>query len=745
MARQAPTGADRGLQLAAAQLARGDLAAAENTLVRLLRGQPRLAAAHHLLSIVANTAGRSEQAVACARAAIAIVPGRAEFHFALGRALKAAQQLEEAVGAYRQALLLQPDYVDALVSLGIALRLLGRLDEAIACQRRALASRPEYPPALTNLGNALAERIGREVGGNVTAEDLRDAEHVQRRALALEPRNPHHLHNLALLLKLTGRYDESAELLNRGLASDPSRVDTCVQFGDLLMSQMRFDLAVALYSRWLGDNPPDTRVMLGLASCLNELGRSDEAVAWLDRVIEMEPDSVPALYIRGRIEQRRFDSSFDSRAALAVYKAAIEARPDYFEAICSYLMTLCYVEQDPVVLAAEHRARIAPMAPREPAPRPPMRARAGCRLRIGYVSLDYKRHSVAYFLENILEAHDRTCFDVHAYKLNVGGDAVTDRLKSLSEHWIECGHLGDEQLAAQVRADGIDVLIDLSGLSSGTRLGLFERRPAPCQITYLGYPTSTGAGCFDFRISDAVIDPDNEPQHGSEPVLRCRPTMFCYRPGLAPDVAPVPAAQRGQVTFGSFNNLSKVSSHTLALWRRLLQAVPHSRLLLKSQAFQQRGNREFFVRYFAEHGVVAERLQLQPLLPDVQAHLATYGEVDIALDCFPFNGATTSCEALYMGVPVVSLAGQTHPSRMGASILGACDLAELVAHDDEGYLATAAALAADLPRLAALRAGMRERLHASRLLDKLAFTRDFESLLDEACRRVASARDEQTA
>jgi predicted O-linked N-acetylglucosamine transferase (SPINDLY family) len=379
------------------------------------------------------------------------------------------------------------------------------------------------------------------------------------------------------------------------------------------------------------------------------------------------------------------------------------------------------------------------------APRPQPRASAGRRLRVGYVSHDFKRHSVAYFMEGVLESHDRTRFDIHAYMTNAVPDAVTVRLKALCDGWVECAHMSDAQIDERVRADGIDILVDLSGLTSGTRLGLFQRRPAPCQITYLGYPTSTGASCFDFRITDAVIDLPGDEAFSSEVLLRCPVSMFCYRPGEAPPVRPAPASRHGFITFGSFNNLAKVGEHTLRLWLELLLAVPDAHLHLKSPAFLQRGNRDHMSDYFAERGIGRERVVLQPWRPDVQAHLDDYAELDVALDCFPFNGATTTCEALYMGVPVVSLAGRTHASRMGASILGACGLGEFVARDDAQYVAMASALAGDRSRLSELRAGLRDRLQRSRLLDKTAFTRDFEALLSaahlsvEARARVASA------
>ena len=731
---------------AEALLAHGDAAEAELMLRWLVKQQPRDAAAWNLLSVVANGTGRPDKAIEFAAQALAIDASRAEFHFSMGRALKSVQRLDEAVQAYERALALRPGFAEVRVSLGIALRLLGRLDEAAAQQREALRLRPGFPEALVNLGNVLAERVGQRVGDNLTAEDLREAEQVHRRAVALAPTDPAPLHNLAIVLKATGRYEEAADLFNRALAMDSRRVDTCLQFGALLVEDGRLDLARKLYAQWLGGHPAQAEVMLALVSCLADLGETGEAIEWLDRVEQLAPGLARTRHERGRVEQRSVGVGLDAGSALANFRAAIDARPDYVEAVCSYLLTLCYVEPDPGRLLQEHRDRVAPVlaairaagepeAPREAAARQPG------RLRVGFVSNDFRRHSVAYFTEGLFEARDRSGHELFAYKCNAGGDAVTERLRPLFDHWVEAGALSDAQLARRCRADAIDVLVDLSGLTSGTRLGAFARRAAPCQVTWLGYPTTTGTDCFDFRFTDATIDPAGSDAFSSEPLLRLPGGMFCYRPGEAPPVAELPAPSRGHVTFGSFNNFSKVGEATLRLWRDVLLAVPGSRLRLKSQAFMQAAHREFVGAHFEAQGIARERIEFQSFIDDVQGHLRAYDDVDIALDTTPFNGATTTCEALFMGVPVVTLAGATHAARMGASLLGAAGLPELVATDAAGYLRIAASLAADLPRLATMRAGLRERLQSSRLMDKAGFARDFDHALAaafEACTTQAS-------
>jgi protein O-GlcNAc transferase len=725
--------------LAAALLSQGRALEAERVLLHVVEAAPGDAMAWNLLSMIANASNRPDDAVARARRAVSLDASRAEFHFSHGRALKSAGRPVEAVAAYEQALARHPDYADAHVSLGVALRLLGRLDEAAAHYRAALRIRPESPEALGNLANVLVDRLGRANGDSLTAEELREAEQVQRRAAALAPGRADPLHNLAVVLRLAGRTEEAAQLFDRALAIDGSRALTCLLLGRLLCDEGRLDLARGLYAKWLAANPPQPEVALAFAACLADLGDSGQALSWLDRVAEMEPESAPAGELRRRIELQIFDSDIDATHALAVFRAAIDARPDYYEAACSFLLTCCYVETDPAALLAEHRARTAPVLAAWPAPQAIACApRRPGRLRVGYVSHDFKRHSVAYFLEGLLESRDRERFEVFAYKTDAGGDAVTLRLRALADHWVACSELSDEALARRCREDGIDVLVDLSGHTAGARLGLFHRRAAPCQLTYLGYPTSTGADCFDFRLTDAAIDPPGSDRWSSEPLLRLPGGMFCYRPGVAPAVQPPPALANGAVTFGSFNNFSKAGPRTLALWRDVLAAVPGARLRLKAGTFQKRGNRDFVLRRFAMLGVDARRIEFAPWQPDPQRHLADYAGIDIALDTFPFNGATTTCEALHMGVPVVTLAGATHPSRMGLSILGAAGLAHWIARDEAGYVALASALAADVQALAVLRATQRDRLAASRLMDAPAFARDFEDAIGHAFEHCAA-------
>lgn len=726
------------LAQATQQLSDGNPRGAELTLRELLAHDPANGSALNQLSILSNLEGRSQDAEALARAAIASAPRRPEFHFSLGRALKMQDRFAEAVDAYRDALRLNEKAPEVLVSLGIAQRRLGQLDAAIASYRRALRLNPGFAEALVNWGNALAEKRVRQGNGHVSPDELREAERIQRRAVELAPRNADAQHNLAVTLKFMSYYDEACEVFNRALALAPQRADTCVQFGDLLFKTEHLDQAKTLYERWLAANAPDVEVMLGLAMTLIGLGETESARGWIDKVLLIDPHSAVAHHMLGQVLQQTVESNFDARTALLAYGQAMRARPDYYEAHCAFLMTSCYIEEDPETLFQDHRSFGERFGQAHHPLVAPQRA-GGERIRIGYLSYDFKRHSVMYFLEGLLRTHDRSQFEVFCYKNNHSSDEVTQRVAKLADHWIESGRLSDTELAERIAADRIDVLLDLSGLTAGTRLGVFTRRPAACQINYLGYPTSTGTAVFDFRITDHVIDPPGAERFNTESLLRCAHSMFCYEPDHAPDVTAGPRTRRDFVTFGSFNNMAKLSPHTLDLWARTLSAVPRSKLRLKARALSQRGNQDALRTFFSARGIAADRILLDAWRPDLSSHLDIYHEVDIALDTFPYNGATTTCEALWMGLPVISLCGATHPSRMGRSILSAAGRPGWAVDSDAHFVELAKRLATDPAALQEWRSGARAHLSASPLFDRPRFTRDFEGLLRLAFDRSRDA------
>ena len=684
--------------------------------------------AENLLAIAAILAGDAAAATGHARAAIQAQPNDARFHFTLGRAFKTAGDLDAAEAAYRQALAAQPGYAEALVSLGIVLKTRGDADAAIDCYDQAIALRPGLAVAHANRANALALRAV------LSAEQARDDPptdevlEAHAWAVALEPRNAALQRHHGTLLMRARRRLEAAHAFNLALAEQRGDVEACLCLGFCLRGLGDELLARELYEKWLAENPPQAAVMRALAAVLTRTGQNDEARRWAEQAAALDLDPYSLIQLgHTLLQSRRLEDS------LATCWRAVALSGQRSSIYPTLLIGMNYLHEDPQPIFdahAEFGQRLSASAAPS-SPRPPWRALApGERLRVGYVSGDFVRHSVSYFIGGLLQHHDAARFEITCYD-NLGrGDDVTERLKACAHRWVDCEGLPDENLRRRIQDDGIHILIDLAGHTSSSRVLMFGLGVAPLQMSYLGYPTISGVPSIDFRITDDVIDPGDMPPLASEQPLTLGRCMFCYRPDEAPPIGPPPVRAAGHITFGSFNNIAKLSDHTLQLWAQAMNAVPGSRLLLKSSSMAQASNRENIERFMAAHGVTPDRLSLRPWVKAKESHLELYNEVDIALDPFPYNGATTTCEALWMGVPVVTRRGRTHTSRMGASILSAIGRRDWVTTSDADYVATVAQVAADVDALADWRRQARAVLAQSPLLDASGFTRAFESALE---------------
>jgi len=344
------------------------------------------------------------------------------------------------------------------------------------------------------------------------------------------------------------------------------------------------------------------------------------------------------------------------------------------------------------------------------------------KLKVGYLSADLRQHPVASFLAPLLAAHDRGQVEVRCYASVASPDGTTARLQAMADAWVPVQAMSDEQVARKIREDQVDILVELGGHTEESRLPVLAQRPAPVQISWLGYPGTTGLTEVDYRLTDGQADPESAAPFYTERLLRLDRCFLCYEPpGEAPAVGPLPCGEGAPVTFGSFNNLAKINEQVIEVWARLLKKVPGSRLLLKAGPLVDAGARARFEKLFAAQGVEPARLELMGRIAGVSHHLDVYNRVDIALDPFPYNGTTTTCEALWMGVPVVTLEGERHAGRVGADLLRAVGHPELIAAKTKNYVELAARLASDRARLAGLRAGLRGEVGRSPLTDARGF------------------------
>jgi predicted O-linked N-acetylglucosamine transferase (SPINDLY family) len=424
--------------------------------------------------------------------------------------------------------------------------------------------------------------------------------------------------------------------------------------------------------------------------------------------------------------------------SLECFRKAIDADQAFLPARSNLLLALQYsASPTPENIAEEHRrhGRAWEAGALVPPPRSdrihPAKRVLRRVLRVGYVSGDFRRHPVACFIEPILLQHDRTKFEVFCYYNAPFADTVTRRLQRAASHWRSIARMDDLEAARLIRADRCDILIDLGGHTHGNRLGVFALRPAAVQATYLGYPGTTGLTSIQYRITDATCDPDGvTDRYHTEKLVRLDGCFVCYRPNSrSPRPEGLPADVTGHFTFGSFNHHPKLSPETTALWAQILRQTPGARLLLKSRSLSDAGVAAATRRLFGMHGVASERLELRGYAVSERQHLATYNEVDLALDPLPYNGTTTTCEALWMGTPVISLEGSAHVSRVGMSLLKAAGLAELIAANEAAYLQMAVTLANDRDGIRRIRTGLRGKMARSALCDAAGFTRRFEAAL----------------
>lgn len=646
-----------------------------------------------------------------------------------------AGELPQAESLYRQVLALEPDNYNAMHLLGVLYYQNGILNEAEKLISRAVETAPDFAEAHSNLGLVYQAQRQWEKAAN-----------AYEQALMLKPEFTLARFNQGNLRRDQGRLNDAATCYRQALQIKPNYAEALFNLGDVLFDLERLEEAIEAYEQGLNLNPTHQHAQYNLGLALDALGRLEEGADFYRRALEADP-SIPEAHVNlANIlnVQGRFDE------AIASYRRALDLKPGLSQAHSNLLFCLHYQPGlDPAALYAEHREfnqhHAKPLA-REIQPhtnsRNPER-----RLRIGYVSADFKQHSVAYFLEPVLAARDREHFSVYCYSGVAKPDAVTARLQAQADVWRNTVGMQDQTLTQMIRADEIDILVDLSGHTSGNRLPVFATKPAPIQITWLGYPDTTGLDTIDYRFTDALTDPPGAAdQLHSEKLVRLAQGFLCFQP--APDSPPVgdlPATSAHRVTFASFNNLPKITPEVVAVWARILQKIPAAHLLLKSKPLGTPAIRDRYLGLFAEHGIGPERLTLAGKIPEVAGHLALYNQVDIALDPFPYNGTTTTCEALWMGVPVVTLAGDHHCARVGANLLARIGLEELVAESADAYVQKAVAMAQDLPRLAQLRAELRGRMQHSPLCDAMGFTRTLEAAYRDMWRNWCATKPSQPA
>lgn len=578
---------------------------------------------------------------------------------------------------------LAPDNAESHNLLSLALHMHGRTDEAITCVQKALLINPHYAEALVNRGSYFI-RLGR----------LEDAEIDLLQAIKLQPGLP----------------------------------EAHLNLGSVYFARRQLMHAEASLRKSLQLKSDNSGAYVNLGAILKDVNRIDEALACLETALRMDPNNAEAynnLGITLGFIGRRTEGE-------AAFRKAIRLNQDYADAYSNLLHSLNYHADDAIAEIAETAEQYNQRFCKSHEAQWPAhanRTEPGRRLRIGYVSPDFRNHAVAFFMEPILAAHDAQQVEVYCFaQVNVEDD-YTRKFRHLAHHWFSTVGLSDNAVAQLIVDQQIDILVDLAGHTCGNRLQVFARKPAPIQLSYLGYPGTTGVGAIDFRLTDIYTSPPADDAHYSETLLRLAHSLWCYTPTIGmPEPSELPALTNGRVTFGSMNNFNKIDEPTLALWARMLRRIPSARLMMVT--VPEGEARDRLIEQFLKLGVTADQLEFHGCFSQTDFH-RKFLEIDVSLDPLNVNGATTTCESLWMGVPVISLIGKRYLTRAGFSILSTAGIAEFAAHSVDHYIEIAAGLANDIPTLAQTRAHLRSRLSQSPLTDVATFTRSIERVYQQ--------------
>lgn len=698
-------------------LRQGNLQRAKGICRKILRQKPNDPDALHLLGMIYSESGEYDQAVTHIQKALQADPHFAEAYNNLGNIFRKTKRLDKALENYQKAVSLNPTLSEIFLNMGIVLQDLGNTDEAIASYHRVIEIRPDHFGAYNNLGLALQEE------GNTD-----EAISCYRQAIQINPRFADAHNNLANTLKNKGQRDDAKSSYQQAIAINPDFAEAFNNLGILLKEEGYLDDAIACYMRALEIKSDYVEAYSNLGAAYHAKGALGRAFSYYQKAIMIDSRYADAYNNLGNA----FKDAGNLVKAESYFKLALEIKSDSSVAFSNLLFTQHYDDtKSPEdvfsghLKFAEHFEK--PLIVNRI--RTLNKAVTDRKLRIGYVSPDFRTHSVAYFLEPALAAHNHNDFEIFCYSDVIVPDSITNRIQGHTDSWLNIVGKSDEDVYNLVQEHQIDILVDLSGHTGNNRMLVFARKPAPVQLTWIGYPATTGLSAMDYKIVDSYTDPPGLTDHlYTEKLLRMPECFLCYLPPAdSPDIIidpPVPS--EGHIHFGSFNNFSKVSPATVDMWARILQSVPDAVLVLKARCFADEQMRRYAEEMFSIRNIDADRIELLSWVPSTHPHLDLYNRIDIALDTFPYNGTTTTCEALWMGVPVITLAGKAHASRVGASLLSNIGYQELVALTVEEYIDIAVRLAKDREKLRFLHATLRDNMAQSPLTAAKQFTANLE-------------------
>ena len=697
---------------------KGDIDEAIHAYHKAIQIKPTFAHPYNNLGVAFEGKGLHNEALHYFQKALQFDPHNADACLHIGIILKEKGKPDEAISFFQKALHINPNLFSAYHSLGLLFGEKKQCDRALINFEKAIELNPDYADAYSNVGKVLQDQ-GR----------LDEALMYFRKAIQLDAHHALAYNNLGAVLHMQGKADEAIVHFQKALQLNPEFGDAYYNLGTVFQGGKNLDEAKSCFRKAIKLNPGLLEAYNNLGNTLSKQGKLQEAAETFRQALERDPLFALALNNLGNV----LKDQGKLHEAEACCKHAFELKSDLYEAYSNFLLFMNYNAHNSAQTIFSEHVRLGRQVSK------PFSSHASSfandlspdrKLRIGYVSPDFRQHSVAYYIEPVIKEHNPEYFEVFCYANGHIQDEVTERIRKHADHWKDITRMPDESADRLIREDRIDILVDLTGHTGNNRMLLFARKPAPVQVTWIGYPATTGLSSIDYKIVDTYTDPPGVTDHFyTEELIRMPEGFLCYLPlADCPEVADLPALSTGQVCFGSFNNFSKVSSETADLWNQILESVPNSRLRLKAKSFADEQTRQYAKNLFSPGVIDSDRIELLPWELSPHSHLALYNRIDIALDTFPYNGTTTTCEALWMGVPVITLAGNTHASRVGVSLLSNIGLPELIAHTPREYVAKAVALARDLEKLRTLRTFLRDMMLRSPLTDAKKFTHTLEEV-----------------
>ena len=736
----------------------GKLSEAEALYGRILQQDSRSSPALYGVGVIAHQVGKNDIALQCLNEAIRLDPAIPAYFNMRGLVSSALGNVDGAMQDFRHAIKLQPDFADAYNSLGVTLKKANNLDGAIDAYRKAVQLNPEMAMAHNNLANSLKEKGSideavehyqralqlqpgfAEAHNNlgtlcVARDELVLAEQQFQQALSGRPGYSEALSNLGVVHKKRGDLEGAKYYFRKALETNPGYSAARTNLASVLNAENEYYAAIDECRKALETSPESPEAYFNLGLAFKELGLPTKALKYFETAVQLRPDYAGAYNGIANIyrDQGRYE------LAEKYYRQGLEHDPDNHEVHSNLLFVMSHhvlVTPDELLQAHRQWADIHCREGRAHRFRIHRNSRSlNRRLRIGYVSPDFRRHAVSFFLEPLLAAHDNSSYEIYAYAEVSNPDGFTERCRAAVDHWCNTVGMSDAALAGRVAEDQIDILVDLAGHTAGNRLKVFAWKPAPVQVTYLGYCATTGLDEMDYWITDEVIHPVNTHEKAVETIIRLPRCWVCYQ---APSGAPaVQIPERDSVIFGCFNDRSKITNEVVRTWAAILKQVPEARLLLKARQYADDGIKAVLLDAFQQQGVNKGRIVFQTLsLPD--EYMAAYSDVDIALDPFPRHGGVTTADTLWMGVPVVTLIGERFIERHCASLLTAMGGEAWIAATPDQYIEIAVSLARHKEQRIAMRVSQRQRMADSPLCDAVGMAHAIEQAYREMWRQYLS-------